>query len=189
MALRRDFLVNSLDLVALSCLAVSQPIFDLLEKNVEFLAARDSDATDVVVLAVAVTLLVPIFLALVELIAGLIGQRTLANVHRLLVGILVFLLLLPPLKHLSHHRVGALLIVVAVLAAGVISETYVRLRSRGIALAYLSPIAIVLPALFVFHLRSASFWSLDLRHNPFIRRSGQLRRSSWWSLMSFRWCP
>ena len=47
MALRRDFLVNSLDLVALSCLAVSQPIFDLLEKNVEFLAARDSDATDV----------------------------------------------------------------------------------------------------------------------------------------------
>jgi hypothetical protein len=151
LALRRDFLVNSLDLVALSCLAVSQPIFDLLEKNVEFLAARDSDATDVVVLAVAVTLLVPIFLALVELIAGLIGQRTLANVHRLLVGILVFLLLLPPLKHLSHHRVGALLIVVAVLAAGVISETYVRLRSRGIALAYLSPIAIVLPALFVFH--------------------------------------
>jgi hypothetical protein len=151
LTLRRDFVVNALDLLALSCLAVSQPIFDLLERNVEFLAARDSDATDIVVLALAVTLLVPVLLALVELIAGLIGKRTLANVHRVLVGILVFLLLLPPLKHLNHHRVGALLIVGAVLAAGVISETYVRLRSRGIALAFLSPIAIVLPALFVFH--------------------------------------
>ena len=152
MTLRRDLLVNTLDLLALSCLAVSQPIFDLLERNVGFLAARDSDATDIAVLAVAATLLVPLILALVELIAGLIGQRTLANVHRVLVGILVFLLLLPPLKHLNHHhRFGALLVVVAVLCAGFISETYARLRSRGIALAYLSPIAIALPALFVFY--------------------------------------
>lgn len=150
MTLRRTFLVDALDLLALGCLAVSQPLFDLLARNVGFLAARDSDSTDVVILAVTLTLGVPVVLALTELIAGMIGRKSLANAHRVLIGLLLVLLLMPPLKPL-YHRLGAWWIVATLLTAGVISETYVRLRSRGIALAYLSPIALVLPAIFVFH--------------------------------------
>ena len=44
---KKLFLIDALDLLVLCCLAIAQPIFDLLGKNAEFLAARNSDATDI----------------------------------------------------------------------------------------------------------------------------------------------
>jgi hypothetical protein len=147
---RKTFLLNLLDLLVLSCLAVSQPVFDLLAKNVEFLAARDSDFTDVVLLAAGVTFLVPLVLALVEFIAWMVGPKTQAFAHRAVMWALVALLLLPPSKPL-YAGIGAWWIVALLLTAGIISQTYISLRSRGIALAYVSPIVLILAGLFLFH--------------------------------------
>jgi hypothetical protein len=147
---RKTFVVNALDLLALGCLAVSQPVFDLLTKNVDFLAARNSDSTDIVLLTVTVTLLIPVLLSLIELIACMIGEKTCEHVHRVMIWLLVVLLLLPPFKPL-YSRIGIWWIIATLLTAGVFSETYLRLRSRGIALAYLSPVALILPSVFVFY--------------------------------------
>jgi hypothetical protein len=146
----KTFLVNVLDLLVLSCLVVSQPVFDLLAKNVEFLAARNSDATDIFVLTIAATLLIPAFLTLIEFIARMIGPGTYSFVHRVLVWLLIALLLMPPCKPLCN-RIGVWCIVAVLLAAGLISRSYISLRSRGIALAYILPVVLILPGLFVFH--------------------------------------
>jgi hypothetical protein len=147
---RRTFLVNLLDLLVLSCLAVSQPVFELLTKNVEFLAARNSDFTDVAFLTAGITFLMPVFLALVEFIAYVVGPRTCAFVHRVVMWFLVAMLLLPPFRTL-YARIGSWWIIAILLAAGILSQTYIRLRSRGIALAYFLPLVLILPGLFVFH--------------------------------------
>ena len=146
----KTFLVNALDLLVLSCLVVSQPVFDLLAKNVEFLAARNSDATDIILLTVGATLLIPALLTLIEFVASLIGPRTYSLAHRVLVWLLVALLLMPPCKPL-YNLIGVWGIVAVLLAAGLISQSYVHLRSRGIALAYVSPIVLILAGLFAFH--------------------------------------
>jgi len=146
----KEYVVNLLDLLVLSCLVVSQPLFDLLARNVEFLAARNSDATDILLLTAGITLLVPALLALVEFVARVVGPRVYSFVHRALVWLLVALLLLPPCKPL-YNLVGISCIVAVLLAAGIISQSYIRLRSRGIALAYASPIVLVLVGLFVLH--------------------------------------
>ena len=147
---KRIFLLNVFDLLVLSCLAIAQPIFDLLGKNVEFLAARKSDRIEVVILAAVSVLLVPSLLTILELAARIIGIKTCNCFHRILIWALVSLLLLPPMKHF-YQTFGKWHLWVALALAGVLSETYYRLRARGLALAYLSPILLILPGLFIFH--------------------------------------
>ena len=102
---KRIFLLNVFDLLVLSCLAIAQPIFDLLGKNVEFLAARKSDRIEVIILAAVSVLFVPSLLTILELAARIIGIKTCNCFHRILIWALVSLLLLPPMKHF-HQTLG-----------------------------------------------------------------------------------
>ena len=69
---KKIFLLNAFDLLVLCCLAIAQPIFDLLGKNVEFLAARKSDTTEVLILAAISVFLVPSLLIILEIAARII---------------------------------------------------------------------------------------------------------------------
>jgi hypothetical protein len=51
----RALLVNWLHLTALTAFALAQPLFDVLQKEPEFFAARGSRSVDIVVFALGVT--------------------------------------------------------------------------------------------------------------------------------------
>jgi hypothetical protein len=144
------FILNFLDLLVLCCLSIAQPIFDISGKNSGIFTARDSDAKEIIILAVVVTFLAPVLLGLLEFIASLIGARYRDYTHRVLVWLLIALLLLSPLKSL-FHIVGRRWILITLSFAGILSESYLRFRPKGLALAYLSPVALILPALFMLH--------------------------------------
>ncbi len=61
-------------LAVLSSFALAQPLFDILGRNATFFVVRDSSGTQIVLLALAVTLLPPALLILLELGAGLIDR-------------------------------------------------------------------------------------------------------------------
>jgi hypothetical protein len=144
------FILNFLDLLVLCSLSIAQPIFDISGKNSGIFAARDSDATEIIIFSVAVTFLAPVLLGLLEFIASLIGEKTRDYLHRVFVWLLIGLLLLSPLKSL-FYIVGRRWILITLIFSGILSESYLRLRSRGLALAYLSPVALILPAIFMLH--------------------------------------
>jgi len=146
----KAFLVNALDLLVLCCLAVAQPVFDLLGKNVEFLAARNSGTKDICLLTGILVLLIPAFLWIVEFFAGLASRRMYRFLHRFFLILLVLLLLLPPMKPF-YKILGNFWILVPLIFAAVMVEGYMRLRPRGLALAYLAPVVFILPGLFLFH--------------------------------------
>ena len=148
--LKRRLLINVLDILVLCCLAVAQPVFSLLGKNVELLAARNSSTIGILLLALTVVLLLPVIFSIPELLARWLLPKAEPFVHRILICILVTLLLLPSMKPI-YQLMGNWWICVPLAIAGIASETYVRLRPRGLALAYLSPVVFILPGLFLFH--------------------------------------
>ncbi len=148
MSHKKTFLINLLDLLVVCYLAIAQPIFDLLAKNVEFLAARDSNAATIILLTITTTLLPPAVLCLIEYIAGMIGKKTFNYTHRILLWILLSLLFISPLKPL-YQFFGIGWIILGLVPAGIISETYLRFRQKGLALAYLSPIVVIFSGYFL----------------------------------------
>jgi hypothetical protein len=127
--MRRD----AVHLLALSSLAVAQPLFDLLGRNAEYFAVRGSTGADVVVFALAVLLVPPALLLGLEAAAGLLGSGVRRAVHVAFVGLLVALVALEALRD-----VGAGALVPAIAVGAVAAAAYVRfapLRSLVTALA------------------------------------------------------
>ncbi|MCB1017237.1 MAG: sulfatase-like hydrolase/transferase [Acidimicrobiales bacterium] len=79
---------NGLELLALTGLAVAQPLLDLFGKNPEFFVAKDAGARDVVVFGVAVTFVLPAVLLGVEALAFLVRPGLGRAVHSTFVGVL-----------------------------------------------------------------------------------------------------
>lgn len=156
---RKELLTNALDLLVLCSLAIAQPLFDLLARNAEFLAARSMDALDVAAVVCLLVLACPVFLAGLELIAARAGRKACLGLHRLLLWLLVTMLLLPPMKPLFRIvEDGFIFIAAAAAVAAILSETYIRLRSRGLALGYLAPVVLVLPGLFLYQPPVRAIW-------------------------------
>ena len=146
----KKILTNSLDLLVLCCLAVAQPLFDLLGRNAEFFTARNSDRFDFILLTISIVFLIPLILNALELVALTISAGIYNYLHRILIWILVVMLLFPSMK-LFYRMFGIGWILFPMILAAVIAEGYNRLRSRGLALAYLCPIILIIPGLFLFH--------------------------------------
>jgi hypothetical protein len=62
------------ELFALTGFVVAQPLLDVIGRSPDFLLFRQADARDIVLLAVAITLLPPLALWALELLAGLLGR-------------------------------------------------------------------------------------------------------------------
>ena len=74
--------------VVLFVLAVAQPLLDLLGRNAEFFLARAAPSLDIVVLAVMLTFIIPIFIALVVLAI----QKAHAPTGRIVHGVILVIL-------------------------------------------------------------------------------------------------
>ena len=121
-AARRERLWAFFELFALIGFVVAQPTLDVLGKAPDFFLFRRADRGDILVLVLAVTVLPAVGLWLVELAAGLAGERIRRAVHLLMVAGLLAVLAVEVGKNLTSVR-GAGLVAIGVtggLAAGLL---------------------------------------------------------------------
>ena len=100
----------ALHLGALSALAVAQPLFDLIQKNPDFLAARDLIGWQVVGLGLALVVVPPAVAIALEALAGLVSAWLRFAMHLVLAGLLVALIAIQGLKDVlpsANSAVGA----------------------------------------------------------------------------------
>lgn len=128
-------------LFGLSAFAIAQPLFAKLGPAPGFFAAHSLSPAEVVLLAIALVVLPPAALALVELVARLAGRRVRWIVHLLLVAGLVAVTLLPPLGGLST----ALAVALALVLGAAFALAYARFRP----VRYFASLLAFAPALFV----------------------------------------
>lgn len=107
-----------LDLLALAGFVVAQPLLDVLGRSPDFLLFRQADARDIVLLAIAITILPPAALWALEVLAGLPGPRLRQAVHLILVAGLLGLLGLEVAKKATPLRGAALAAVGALVGLG-----------------------------------------------------------------------
>lgn len=137
------------DLAVLWAFAVAQPLFDLLQDNPAFFAARGSTGFDIVSFAVLLVVLPPALLWAVELLFGLAGRRAREIAHLVLIGALGALIAAQGLKKLFELS-DLVLIVLALLAAVALDALYAKAEPVRSFLRVLSPAPLVFLALFLF---------------------------------------
>jgi hypothetical protein len=115
-----------LHLLALWAIAVVQPLFDVLHKNAEFFVARGSTSGDIVAFAIATTVLVPLALLGIELLAGLASAQARDALHLVFVALLVAIFALQLLKRMSDDGATALLLGLSILAGLGAALVYLR---------------------------------------------------------------
>jgi hypothetical protein len=143
-----DYPMAFLELFALAGFVVAQPLLDVLGRSPDFLQFRQADARDVVLLAVAFTLVPPLALVTVEVLAGLLGRRVRRLVHLALVAGLLGLLGLELAKKLTPLR-GPALVVVGALAGLGGGLLYANAAAVRLWLRWLWPAPIVLLLVFL----------------------------------------
>jgi len=137
-----------LELFALTGLVVAQPLLDVLGRAFDFLLFHQADARDIVVLAVTITLLPPLILWSLDVLAGLLGRRIQAAVHLLLVAGLLGLLGLEVAKKVTPLR-GPALVVVGVLSGAGAALLYATGPAVRLWLRYLSPAPVAFLLIFL----------------------------------------
>jgi Sulfatase len=140
----------ALHLCALSALAIAQPLFDLISKNPDFLAARALIGWQVVALGAALVLLPPLLALAVEALAGLASPALRAGVHLLFVALLVALIAIQALKDVAPGASSALLIAVAAALGLAAAAGYARASGLRSFVTVLSPAPAVFLAIFLF---------------------------------------
>jgi Sulfatase len=146
---RRPLLVAGLHIAALWSLAVAEPLFDLMHKNPDFLAARGMDGRDIVIFALVLALVPPLILFALEAAVGLAGERPRRVVHLVFVALLVGLLVIQALKKIGPDPTAVLVALAAVAGLG-LAVMYDRREGLRSFLTALSPAPVVFLALFLF---------------------------------------
>ncbi|MSO40658.1 MAG: hypothetical protein EXQ70_01945 [Solirubrobacterales bacterium] len=144
----RLLLIGWLHLMVLWSFAVAKPLLDVVGRDPAFFVARDNTGADIVLFAVALTVLPPLLLIAIE--AAVSRWRDVARVvHLVFVGLLAAVLAIQLIKGVRESP--TLLVMIAALAVG---GGFAYLYSRGeflkSVLTVLSPIPLVFIALFLF---------------------------------------
>jgi hypothetical protein len=137
-------------LAALCALAFAQPLFDILGKNPAFFAVRGSSSREIVLFALALTLLPPAVLVAVELAVAIVSEAGARALHLLFVAGLAAVIVLQALtKSEALDGLGALV------TAGVVGVAaallYRRAKAARTFLTFLVPAPLVFLALFLFN--------------------------------------
>ncbi len=141
---------SCLHLVVLSCLAVAQPMLDLMVRYTEFFVVRGFDRAGVLVFVAALLILPPLPFVLVELSLFRCRPAVRKGVHLLFVGFFVCLIWLLILKRIE--AVPAILILpLGVVLAAASAAMYSRMPAARTFVSLLSIGLVVIPASFVFN--------------------------------------
>ena len=137
-----------LHLAGLSAVAVAQPVFDLLSRNVEFFAVRGSTRWDIVFFALGLVVIPPLVLLTLEALAGLVHGLAATILHLVFVGGLVGLILLQVIRGVDA---SSLVLIAAAAAVGVAAALlYARAKPARMLLTVLGAAPIVFLVLFLF---------------------------------------
>jgi hypothetical protein len=134
----------ALHLAGLSALALAQPLFDLLSRNVEFFAVRGSTRWDVVLFAVGIVVLPPLALLGLEVLTGLAGRQAATVLHLAFLAALVGLLALQALRGIG---LGAVALAAAIGAAAALA--YARLRAARMLVSVVGAAPLLVLVLFL----------------------------------------
>jgi hypothetical protein len=144
----RELALNGAHLAVLTAFAVAQPLFDLLSRNAEFFVVRGSTRWDIVAFALAVTLLPPAALVLVEAVVRLVDARLQRALHLVFVACLAGLFAIQLLIRLTGLSTAQLLAAAAV--SGVcVAAAYGLARPARMLVTALTPAPLVFLALFL----------------------------------------
>ena len=136
-------------LAALSSFAVAQPLFALLHKSPEFLAARGALGFDIVSFAVILVVLPPALLLAVELIAGLVDRRARRALHLAFVAALAALVAAGAINRSGGVAGGVLLVLSAAIGIAA-AAAYARIAVVKSFMNVLSAAPVLFLALFLF---------------------------------------
>ncbi len=143
-------LTSASHIFVLTGVAIAQPLYDLLSRQAEFFIAHDARPIDLVLMALALSFLLPLALVLLTRSSTLLGTTASRGVHYALVAGLSGLAALQLLGWLapSLGPRPAVAAAVAVVMAGAV--LYHRWNVCRTFLAILSPAALLFPLLFLF---------------------------------------
>jgi len=148
-SLLRTALVRGAQLAVLSGFALAEPLLDILGKNPEFFSVRRSTSTQIVLFALAVTLVPPLALLAIELLVRVVNRDASDVLHLVFVAGLVALIALHTLTNDSSLTGADALLVAA--AAGVLGALlYRQAPPVGSFLTVLAPAPLIFLALFLF---------------------------------------
>jgi hypothetical protein len=139
-----SFHAAALHLGGLSALALAQPLFDLLSRNVEFFAVRGSSRWDIVLFAVGIIVLPPLCLLSLELLAGLIRRKAATLLHLAFLAVLAGLLALQALRGL-----GVAAVAIAALIGVAAALLYLRARPARMLLSVVGAAPVLVLVLFL----------------------------------------
>jgi len=138
---------RAVHLTVLSSFALAQPLFDILGRNATFFAARGSSGREIVLFALALTLVPPAVLILVELGAGLLDPILGLALHLLFVAALAAVIALQVLKRLDEP--ADFLLLGAGLLGVAAAVLYRRVQHAQSFLTLLAPAPLAFLALFL----------------------------------------
>ena len=154
-----DRLERFLLIVLLANLAIAQPLFDLLGRQAEFLVAHAMGSAGLVSLAFALSMLLPVLLALLPLLAKKISSFAGELIFYLLFGLLAALVLMPAL--ISAGWQGLAAIFAGVFVSLVVLMLYRAAAPLRLFFKYLTPAVLVFPLSFLFFSRAAPLLMAD----------------------------
>jgi hypothetical protein len=143
-------LVGGGHLVVLSAFALAQPLFDVLGRNAEFFAVRGSTTWDVVLFALGATLVPPLVLLAVELLAFLADRRLQQVLHLVFVAAAASVFFIQLLQRQLGISSTSTLIAAAIVLGSLLALGYVRARGVRAVFTVLLPAPAAFLVLFLF---------------------------------------
>ena len=138
----------ALHIASLWCIAVAQPLFDVLRGSPEFFVAHDATPADLVGLVLLFCLAGPAIAALALWIVGRLAPGWRAGATGIMVGSLAAAVVLAALKPLGGWDPGLPLALAAGCGAAA-GFAYIRLAPLCLFATFLSPALVVVPAAFL----------------------------------------
>lgn len=171
---RPGFLDVTLSILVAFNFAVAQPILDLTGRFPQFFLARRSPRADLFLLAIGLAIAVPLVVALIVWLGGLVSRRLGTALHVLAVAGLTATLALQLIDEIPGLRSAAAPLFVSVAGAIGIAVVAVYYRVAGVRrfVRLTAIVALLLPALFLF---SSPASKLVLRQSAAISGSTVIR--------------
>jgi hypothetical protein len=151
-----SFRTETLHLLALWAVAVAQPLYDILRRNREFFVAHRAEPLDLVLLALTVSVALPVLVAAAAGALGLVSRRAARAVFLTIVAVLVAATAAQPLaQQTGLAPAWHFVIAGAIGAAG--AWLYARVSAVRLFVTLLSPAIVLFPAFLLLHPDMASF--------------------------------
>ncbi|MDQ4019912.1 MAG: sulfatase-like hydrolase/transferase [Actinomycetota bacterium] len=146
----RTVALRGLHLLVLSSFGVAQPLFDILGDTPEFFVVRGSMTLDIVAFALALVLVPPALLLLLETLAGLADPRAGTVLHVVFVALLLALVAAQALKRIDGLS-GNAVVALSLAAGALVALAYVRRAELRSIVTVLAPAPALFLALFLIN--------------------------------------